>query len=123
MTILGLHHAAITIPAASETDARSFYLEVLALPELPKPDALRPNGGFWCQLGAQQLHVSLGNAPDPSEKAHLAYVVTDLNHWRQKLEAAGIQIKASVQLPGMARFECRDPFGNRMEFLSLSSGS
>jgi len=123
MTILGLHHAAITIPAEEEDAARYFYLEILSLPEIPKPEVLRPNGGFWCQLGTQQLHISLGKAPDRSAKAHLAYAVDDLEHWRQHLAAAGIQIKASPQLPGMARFECRDPFGNRMEFLSLTPDS
>ncbi|MGE3727779.1 MAG: VOC family protein [Candidatus Sericytochromatia bacterium] len=120
MTILGLHHAAITISAESEADARYFYLEVLSLPEIPKPAVLRPNGGFWCQLGTQQLHISLGKAPDSSEKAHLAYAVEDLEQWRLRLETAGIQIQASPPLPGMTRFECRDPFGNRMEFLSLT---
>jgi catechol 2,3-dioxygenase-like lactoylglutathione lyase family enzyme len=123
MRIRGLHHAAIAIPAEAEATARHFYLEILALPELPKPEVLRPNGGFWCQLGSQQLHITLSKAPDRSDKAHLAYVVDDLNHWRLRLEAAGIQIQASVQLPGMERFECRDPFGNRMEFLRLSSDS
>ncbi len=123
MTILGLHHAAISIPAEAEAAARYFYLEILALPEIPKPEVLRPNGGFWCQLGTQQLHISLGKTPERSEKAHLAYVVDDLNHWRQRLTAAGLQIQASPQLPGIARFECRDPFGNRMEFLSLTPDS
>jgi len=123
MQVLGLHHAAITIPAEAETAARHFYLDVLALPEIPKPEVLRPNGGFWCQLGALQLHISLGKTPDRLDKAHLAYAVEDLEQWRLRLETAGIQIQASPQLPGMTRFECRDPFGNRMEFLSLTPDS
>lgn len=118
--ILGLHHAALAIPRDAEAAARQFYLAVLGLPELAKPEVLRPNGGFWCQLGALQLHITLTDSPNPSNKAHLAYAVADLEAWRLRLETAGIEIQNSVQLPGMSRFECRDPFGNRMEFLSLN---
>jgi len=33
------------------------------------------------------------------------------------LEAAGIHIGVSVPIPGFARFEFRDPFGNRVEII------
>ena len=37
--------------------------------------------------------------------------------WRDKLAAIGVEALESVPIPGFDRFECRDPFGNRMEFI------
>ncbi len=37
---------------------------------------------------------------------------------RARLEAHGVPIGASVPVPGFDRFECRDPFGNRVEFIA-----
>jgi hypothetical protein len=50
-------------------------------------------------------------------KAHLAYQVTDVAHWRERLQKNGIEILDGVPIPGYPRFEIRDPFGNRMEFI------
>lgn len=50
-------------------------------------------------------------------KAHLAYEVADLEGWRTLFQQRGIQILDGVPIPGYARFEIRDPFGNRMEFI------
>ena len=52
-------------------------------------------------------------------KAHLAYQVTHLAQWRQKLQENGIQILDGVPIPGFDRFEIRDPFGNRLEFIQI----
>lgn len=122
MHILGLHHAQITIDRADEAAARAFYLDVLSLPELSKPDVLRARGGFWCQLGDRQLHIGLEEGVDrAASKAHIAYAVDDLQAWRTHLQAQGIQIGESIAIPGMDRFECRDPFGNRIEMLQLDT--
>lgn len=118
MTILRLHHVQVTVPAAEEAAAREFYCGVLGLPECPKPESLRGRGGFWVWLGDQELHVSLEEGVDRrATKAHVAYQVDDLAAWRQRLEEAGAVIGESVPIPGYKRFECRDPFGNRMEFI------
>lgn len=122
MRILGLHHVQITVAKRDEAAARHFYLEVLGLPELPKAENLKGRGGFWCQLGDRQLHLGLEENVDRSAtKAHVAYAVDDLNAWRQHLEAHQIKISESIPIPGMDRFECRDPFGNRIEILQEQS--
>jgi len=118
MTIIGLHHAQITIPADAEDAARAFYCDVLGLAEISKPESLRERGGFWLELGAQQVHIGVEDSVDRhATKAHLAYQVNDLSVWRERLTSAGIIIKESIPIPGYDRFECRDPFGNRLEFI------
>ena len=116
--ILGLHHAQITVPEGMENDARAFYCGVLGLTEAPKPEALAGRGGFWLQAGAQQVHVGTeAGVNRAATKAHLAYEVSDLTLWRQRLEAAGIAVLESISIPGFDRFKFRDPFGSRVELI------
>lgn len=122
MQIQALHHIQLTVPKAAEAAALHFYCDVLGLPQIPKPDRLLSRGGFWCQLGDRQLHIGLEeDVVRQATKAHIAYAVDDLAAWRAHLQAQGINISESIPIPGMQRFECRDPFGNRMEFLQLES--
>lgn len=113
-----LHHVQITVPNDQEAEARAFYIDLLGLREIPKPDALRSRGGFWLALAGQEIHVSLEDGVDRLKtRAHLAYQVADLASWRAKLEAAGCVVLESVPIPGFDRFETRDPFGNRLEMI------
>src|SRR5690242_19988740 len=110
--ILGIHHAQITIPKGAEDAARSFYCELLGLKEIPKPEALAGRGGFWLEVGDRQVHVGTENGVDPSlSKAHVAYEVDDLARMRSILESQGVNILDGIPIPGMDRFEFRDPFG------------
>lgn len=116
--ILKVQHAQITIPKGAETEARKFYCDFLGLEEIPKPESLQSRGGFWMQLADFQIHVGTENNFDRTKtKAHLAYEVESLEAWREKLENYGIKIIEGVPIPGCNRFEFRDPFGNRVEFL------
>jgi len=118
MTILGVHHIQITIPVGAEERARTFYCSVLELLEIAKPRALEGRGGFWLQLGDQQVHVGTEDGVDRRQtKTHVAYQVDDLESWRSRLVQHGIDILESLPIPGYNRFEFRDPFGNRVEFI------
>ena len=118
MMIRRIHHVQITIPAGEEAAARAFYCDVLGLAEMDKPEALRHRGGFWLQVGDLQVHVGTETGVDRFQtKAHIAYQVDDLDGWRTRLAAAGVRIDESIVIPGYARFECRDPFGNRIELI------
>lgn len=113
-----VHHAQITIPLGEEDRAREFYCDVLGLKEIPKPESLQGRGGFWLGIGAFQIHVGTEKDFDRAKtKAHLAYQVNDLATWGEKLTEIGIKILEGVPIPGYDRFEFRDPFGNRVEFL------
>lgn len=118
--IVGIHHTQITIPSGSEEEARDFYCRELGLTECPKPDALQHRGGFWLQVGDRQVHIGTEDDVDRlATKAHVAYQVTDLAHWRQVLEKNNIAIIDSIPIPGYNRFEFRDPFGNRVEMIEV----
>ncbi len=116
--ILQVHHAQITIPKGEEDTAREFYCEFLGLKEVEKPESLRGRGGFWLELGGFQIHIGTEDDFDRTKtKAHLAYQVEDLDGWRDKLERRGIKTIEGVKIPNFRRFEFRDPFDNRVEFL------
>ncbi|MFL1996020.1 VOC family protein [Lysinibacillus irui] len=116
--IIGLHHVQITIPKGTEGQGREFYCHVLGLEEIEKPDSLKGRGGFWLQLGHQEVHVGTEEGFDRlTTKAHIAYQVEDINEWREKLAQHQIDIIESVPIPHYERFEFRDPFGNRVEMI------
>ena len=117
MKLLAVHHAQLIVPRGSLAAARDFYLGVLGLEEIPKPEVLAARGGFWAQLGAQQIHVNEEDAPLASRRAHVAYLVDDLEAWRARLLALGLTVQDGEPLLGQRRFEFRDPFDNRVEFL------
>ena len=119
--VTGLHHAQITVPRGREDEARVFYCGVLGLPEIPKPAALAGRGGFWLALPGLQLHVGAEDGVErTATKAHLAYAVSDLETARAALVAHGLEVLSVSPLPGMERFESRDPFGNRLEFIHIT---
>ena len=118
MKVSGVDHAQITIPKGSEDEARSFYCGVLGFAELPKPEVLLGRGGFWLEIGGFQIHVGTEENVDRiATKAHIAYRVEQLDRWRRALENESIEIVEGIQIPHFRRFEFRDPFGNRVEFV------
>lgn len=117
--ILGINHIQITIPVGMEVKAKEFYCELLGIKEIEKPDNLKINGGFWLQLGEIQIHVGVESNIDRTKtKAHIAYEVTDINKWYLKLQSESIVLLEKTKISGFERFECRDPFGNKVEFIS-----
>ena len=113
-----IHHVQITIPIANEDQARAYYCDLLGLAEIEKPDGLKANGGLWLQVGTQEVHLGIQNDIERNiMRTHIAYQVENLAALRQKLEAAGYVTKDNTPIPGYDRFETRDPFGNRVEFI------
>ncbi len=118
LTVRRIHHVQITIPKGAEEQARRFYCGVLGLREVEKPESLKGRGGLWLEIGDQQIHLGVQDKIDRlGSRAHIAYEVDDLQVWRARLEDRGALIGDSVPIPGYQRFETRDPFGNRVEFI------
>jgi len=123
MKILGIDHVQLAIPPGGEAAARAFYGEILGLPELPKPEAMRARGGIWFQAGSIQIHLGIEPDMRPSSKAHPALLVTEFDAWRTRLTAAGCRWQIAEEIQGARRGHTWDPFGNRIELIEAGRAS
>jgi catechol 2,3-dioxygenase-like lactoylglutathione lyase family enzyme len=116
--ILGLHHVQISVPESMEQAALQFYTEVMGLIPIDKPRGSRDRGGTWLQLGGLELHLGTEEGVNRrATKAHVAYRVDNLEYWRNRMIENEITPVEAISIPGYDRFEARDPFGNRIEFI------
>jgi catechol 2,3-dioxygenase-like lactoylglutathione lyase family enzyme len=116
--ILGLHHVQISVPETMEEAALEFYTQVLGLIPIDKPRGMRDVGGTWLQVGGLEVHLTTEEGVNRrSTKTHIAYRVDDLKFWRERMIAHEVSPIECTPIPGYDRFEARDPFGNRIEFI------
>ena len=125
MGVLGLDHVQIAAPRGCEAAARSFYGELLGLPEIPKPPLLAARGGCWFRLGAHELHVGVDDGFVPATKAHPGIEVGSADELRTlagRLAGAGVAIEWAdpAEFEGRERFHVHDPWGNRLELLAAA---
>lgn len=78
----------------------------------PQPAQLAGRGGCWFRAGLVELHLGVEDPFTPARKAHPAFTVDDLS-------AAAIPVTRDADLPDWRRFFIADPFGNRIEILTL----
>lgn len=118
-TIQALHHVALTVPAERLEDARLFYSGLLGLEEAERPDAELGQPGIWYRIGACELHIQCRDKVKRDRSGrHPALVVDDVAGMKELLSANDIEVHDAPALLGRERFFCRDPFGNRIEFMS-----
>lgn len=118
---IALHHVSLVV--ADTAAALAFYTRVLGL----SVDDTRPQMAFdgaWLKLpGGQQLHLLQVPNPDPvagrpahgGRDRHVAFAVNDLEDYRQRLQALGIDY--SMSKSGRRALFCRDPDGNACELV------
>lgn len=109
-------HVQIAIPVDGEGKARKFYGQLLGLEEVPKPEPLAARGGCWFKTGGARLHLGVDPRFIPAKKAHIAFHVDNLEDVAAKL---GLEVDVDTSWPGVRRFFCADPFGNRLEFMQI----
>jgi len=124
MTIVGLHHVQINVPASGEGEARRFYESLLGFQPMPRPDSLPAAGrrGVWYRCGDGEFHVFFNPSADfepAASSRHPAFLVDGLTELQQRLLDGGVELEEAIPINGRERFFCRDPFGNRLEFLSF----
>lgn len=118
MSILGIDHVQIAIPAGGEEKARAFFTTLLGFREIPKPPELAKRGGAWFQSGAVQLHLGVEADFRPARKAHPAFMVEDLDGLIVKIQSAEFEVDTTQPpLDGYKRAHIFDPFGNRIELM------
>ena len=113
--IIGIDHVQVAVPRALEAECLHFYREVLALPEIAKPEELRTRGGAWFVAGPLQMHIGVDPEPSPRSKRHICFLVNDLAAARAAAVAKGVAIEEEGVAEGLERFFVRDPAGNRIE--------
>ncbi|RBW46710.1 glyoxalase [Psychromonas sp. B3M02] len=120
--IKSINHVQVTIPFGGEEEAKRFYGGVLGLKQLIQPESLRATNSLWFELGALQLHLGCeDNAHRTNSRAHVAYNVDNIEQCRRTFEALGVEIYENTQIEGIKRFDIRDPFGNRLEIMEMTS--
>ncbi len=65
-----LHHVQVSGPAGCEDAMRAFYVGVLGMTEVDKPERLRARGGAWFRAGSAEVHVGIEEGFAPARKAH-----------------------------------------------------
>ena len=110
-----LDHVQVAIPKGGEDAARGFYVGLLGLTEIAKPEPMRSTGGVWF---AEALHLGVEEPFAPARKAHPGFTVDDLDAVAGRLAAAGHDVAWDERWEGVRRLHTHDPFGNRVELLA-----
>lgn len=116
MSILGIDHVQLAMPAEGEELARSFYGYALGLPETPKPPELAKRGGCWFESAHVKIHIGVDPTFQPATKAHPGLLVSDLHRILDRCRELGLKI-VDEPLEGYRRVYVNDPFGNRVELM------
>jgi catechol 2,3-dioxygenase-like lactoylglutathione lyase family enzyme len=117
--ITRLQHAAITVPTDGLERARQFYTQVLGLHEVPRPPEIEERPGIWYSFGSTELHIQARKSPPPERgDRHPALVVDDIDAWRERFAAHGVEVIDQPTIYNRRRFNVRDPFGNLLELMT-----
>jgi catechol 2,3-dioxygenase-like lactoylglutathione lyase family enzyme len=116
MTIVGIDHVQLAMPAGREDEARAFYSTLLGIPERRKPAELATRGGAWFESDAVKIHLGVDAEFRPARKAHPALLVRDLRGLVGRLRQANVDV-VDDELAGYHRVYVSDPFGNRLELM------
>jgi catechol 2,3-dioxygenase-like lactoylglutathione lyase family enzyme len=112
MKLDGVHHVSLNVSDLEE--ASRFYLEVLGLEQIPRPDFGFP--GVWMRSGGQEIHLLQVEDHQAPKGQHFAFRVDDLDATVQELESRGVQLSRPFEIPGGGRQAfLRDPSGNVIE--------
>ncbi len=117
MSVLSLDHVQLAMPTGGEARARSFYRDLLGIPEVEKPAQLAARGGCWFERGPVKVHLGVEEDFRPARKAHPAFLVDNLAALTIKLGGAGHEVRSDVPGDDYERVHVEDPFGNRIELM------
>jgi catechol 2,3-dioxygenase-like lactoylglutathione lyase family enzyme len=111
-------HINLRIPTGGEEEAQSFWCGLLGMTEHPKPEG-NHHPGKWFQAEGFEIHVSPDDEFAPATKAHIAFVVEELNSLAPRLIDGGVDIRpARGELGHLESCFLTDPFGNRLELMT-----
>lgn len=112
MKLARVHHVSLNV---TDLDAAlEFYVGVLEMPQLPRPDFSFP--GAWLDAGEQQVHLLEVEGFDAPKGQHVAFQVDDIAAAIGELEGRGVKVSPSSVIDGVCiQAFCSDPTGNLIE--------
>ena len=112
MKLAGVHHVSINVQDVAE--AGTFYVDVLGLEQLDRPDFGFP--GMWLRSEGQEIHLMQVENHQAPEGQHFAFLVDDIEAVIAELTDRGVKVSKARALPGGARQAfLKDPSGNMLE--------
>lgn len=107
-----VHHVSINVTDLPAAEA--FYVGILGLPRLPRPDLGVP--GAWLAVGGRQIHLIQSERMPADCGQHFAFQVDDVEAASAALRTAGVAVSKPFRVPGSGwQCFCRDPSGNLVE--------
>jgi catechol 2,3-dioxygenase-like lactoylglutathione lyase family enzyme len=116
-----LHHVFHTVPSDRVRELRTFYSDVLGLPEIAKSTALGDMNVIWFAVGEDHLHFGVDDNWDRGHPGHhIALWFEDLRPVLARLREAGYEITRLDDFPDYRyrRLYTNDPFGRRIEMVT-----
>ena len=112
MKLARVHHVSLNVGDVGE--AGRFYLEVLGLEQIERPDFGFP--GMWLQTGDTQIHLIEEQGHQAPEGQHFAFQVADIESTIADLRDQGIEVTDPIDIPGAGtQAFLKDPSGNLIE--------
>ncbi len=110
--IADIHHVSINVSDVATSEA--FYVGVLGLRVLPRPDF--PFPGRWLDAGAgRQVHLIETERIPSDVGQHFAFRVSDLDLLRTHLDSLDIEVTEPKPVGVGRQSFFHDPDGNRLE--------
>ncbi|MGK0187272.1 MAG: catechol 2,3-dioxygenase-like lactoylglutathione lyase family enzyme [Verrucomicrobiales bacterium] len=120
----------ITLVVADLEASRAFYVDLIGMEQVPRPDFGFP--GMWFQLGTAQIHLNIASdaagragqgdmgAGSPPQGVHFAFSVDDCDIAVGQFTEQGIAIEAGPRSrpDGARQAYVRDPDGYLVEITS-----
>ena len=113
------HHLYLIAPGATPAEVRAFYVELLGLRELQKPQSLAETPVLWFDAGAIIFHIGYPSTGAVGD-GHTALAVESVEAARTRLLDLGVAVDDNVIPMGYPRFYVRDPWGNQFEVLPFA---
>jgi catechol 2,3-dioxygenase-like lactoylglutathione lyase family enzyme len=113
MLVRDLHHVSINVADVERSVA--FYVDVLGMDLLPRPDFGFPGAWLGCG-GGRQVHLIEATVPEDNGQ-HFAFQVDDIDASVAALRAAGMTVRGPVPVGDSSARQAffHDPDGNRLE--------
>lgn len=119
----------VTLVVADLERSRQFYVDLLGMEEVPRPDFGFP--GLWFQAGMTQIHLNAAgpeagsagiryDAPKVTRALHIAFAVEDAEAAASSLRQRGVDITAGPRRrpDGAVQLYVLDPDGHQVEITS-----